>query len=196
MRLGRRNELRFANLGQGLVPATVPVTSGSGVEERVNLRLVIARPLVGLGELLAADMLPIPCGRQPRLYRSCTLCRRQSGMVRLDQQRRQGHPATRHRTRRSRMLLQGFGIGAGREGKEPGKARPFLPSGSTPFRTSPQGDWGSKGRESRSHDSRSRCRLTHRAEGFTHTRSDQISISSNLSSAPGTPSTICPRAVW
>jgi hypothetical protein len=37
-------------------------------------------------------------------------------------------------------------------------------------------------------------RFTHRAEGFTHTRSNQISILSSLSSAFGTPSTICPRA--
>jgi hypothetical protein len=67
-------------------------------------------------------------------------------------------------------LLQGFGIGAARKQKKPGEARPFFPSGSTPFRTPPQGGYGSEGRENWSHDSSSRCKLTHRAQGFTYTR--------------------------
>jgi hypothetical protein len=45
-------------------------------------------------------------------------------------------------------MLQGFGIGAGREGKEAAQWASVLPSsGPTPFRTPPQGGYGSEGRE-------------------------------------------------
>jgi hypothetical protein len=63
-------------------------------------------------------------------------------------------------------MLQGFGIGAGRERKEAGQSPTVLPFGSPPRLRSPQGSLHRKGEALRPLLKR-RYGVTSRAEGFT-----------------------------
>jgi hypothetical protein len=90
-------------------------------------------------------------------------------------------------------MLQGFGIGAGREGKEAGQSPSVLPFGSPPS-AAPRGACGSQWCVT-GLMIKHRYGVTFHAEGFTQPKGDYSWISSSLFSGSGSLSIIWPRAV-